>query len=252
MEILFLGLGSGTSFSVLRKLKYPYVFVSFTTRNVGNIKNLISRIKPKIVFIDSGGFYSAFKGHTYPLKDYVRFVSSLAMRFPRVEVWFATRDYPCEPELLKKHNYTVVGQIEKTIRDTLMIIRLLKNKPSNLTLIPIRQGWAIKDYELCIEKMYENEIIDHYEIIGIGSTCRRYKDYEVAKIIRRIYNLIPGKKFHAFGLKRSAWGLVSTYLFSTDTLAYSLSARYYALKENIPLFNAYLHIVKEYISTLIM
>ena len=68
----------------------------------------------------------------------------------------------------------------------------------------------------------EHGLIDKFDYIAIGSTCRRHKTKEVRKIIMTLSKELKGKKLHAFGVKLSVLDDFNIWnaLYSCDSSAW--------------------------------
>jgi len=186
--------------------------------------NYATKVKPipknKLkVFVDSGGFSFFFKmkEYTTPHKHYLEFVEKKNADF------FANRDYPCEPELLKKNKTTVRENQEKTIKNQIEIMDLIDDEFPNLRskFVAVVQGWKIEEYLWMLDRMKEQGLLT--KRIGIGSICRRGKEQEIRKIITEIRKNLPRKyKLHGFGIKfgvlkyKDVWDALT----SADSLAF--------------------------------
>jgi len=168
------------------------------------------------VMLDSGAFGSAFwdGGYTYEPDDYLAVVERVKPE------WWATMDYPCEPNILK--DISTHQRIEKTIENTI----ILSAVPFK-GLLPVIQGWQIEDYLYCVERMEKEGLIQ--PVMGIGSICRRGKQEPIVAIARELSKRLPSVKFHAFGVKVSTLsynnGEILNYLDSLDTAAWQFNEK---------------------------
>lgn len=168
------------------------------------------------VMLDSGAFGSAFwdGGYTYGTDDYLDIVARLR------PAWWVTMDYPCEPNILK--DMPVRQRIDRTVDNT----ATLSTAPFS-GFLPVIQGWQIKDFLYCVDRMEQADLIR--EVMGIGSICRRGKQEPIVAIIRELSKRLPGIKFHAFGVKVSTLsynnGEILNYLDSLDTAAWQFNEK---------------------------
>lgn len=168
------------------------------------------------VILDSGAFGSAFwdGGYTYSLDDYLGVVERVMP-----EYW-VTMDYPCEPNIMT--DMPVRARIKNTVSNTKELIAT--PFPG---LLPVIQGWSVRDYLYCIDELEKADLIR--PVMGIGSICRRGKQEPIVDIVRHISERLPGIKFHAFGVKINSLnynnGELLNYLHSLDTAAWQFNEK---------------------------
>ncbi len=220
MEKFYLSLAAGSQIKTARSLKYPNILINFMTQT-----NRPPKYEYENLFIDSGGFYSSMHsgGYTKSNDEYLDYIQKWQPRF------FALRDYPCEPELLRKHNLNVLKNIERTIENHLILIDKIESglwdihgKP-----IPVIQGWQISDYLLCIDLFKDVGLIKDY--MAIGSICRRNQTDVIKDVILAVRDNIPARiKLHGFGVKLTALKDLAIWkaLYSVDSGAWDYIARW--------------------------
>jgi hypothetical protein len=192
---------------------------TFISINV--LKNRKKDIKPNNWILDSGAFTNVLKKgeHELTVKEYK----------DQIERWkncgnlkmAVTQDYMCEDIILKKWNYTVNEQQEKTLK---RFYQLIKLKPS-IYIMPVIQGYTTQEY-LNHLNMYEETIYN--QVVGIGSICKRNrKPDEIYKILKTIKDYRPDLKLHAFGLKITSLKNknIRDLLYSADSMAWSFEGR---------------------------
>lgn len=134
--------------------------------------------------------------------------------------WAAPQDWMCEPWVLAKTGLSVADHQRRTV-DNFLELRALA---PDVAFAPVLQGWKLADYWRC-EEMYAEAGVDlHAEpIVGVGTVCRRQGTSEAERIMRTLAS--SGLRLHGFGFKQR--GLVSCgeVLTSSDSLAWSYSAR---------------------------
>jgi len=239
MDVFYLSPASGTQLKVVKTLKYPYVLVNFMTRLSKYIRRYAHGAT---LFVDSGGFPSSFIHNGYNRSDaeYLFFVKKVKAKF------FALRDYPCEPQLLKKHGVTVRDQIHRTLDHHIKLLELFERQDINSQPIPVIQGWEVEDYLYCIDMYEEHGLI--FDYMAVGSTCRRQAVKETQQVILAVRDELPNIKLHAFGVKLSVLNNKAVWdaLYSADSSAWDYWARFE--KRPFPLFERSLARVKEYLA----
>lgn len=171
--------------------------------------------------LDSGGFseLSLFGAWETTAEEYVEAVERYAREIGSLD-WAAPMDWMCEPVMLAKTGLSVREHQERTVRNLLD----LRERAPELPFIPVLQGWALDDYERCID-MYGVAGIDLREepVVGVGSVCRRQATGEIEDIIRCIVE--RGISVHAFGVKVRGLANFADVLTSADSMAWSFQAR---------------------------
>ncbi len=116
MEKSYFSLAAGSQIKTARRLQYPNILINFMTKT-----NRPPKYQFESLFIDSGGFYSSMVAGKYTKTDqeYLDFIEKIMPEY------FALRDYPCELQLLKKHNLTVKQNIQRTVDNHLSLLLLL-------------------------------------------------------------------------------------------------------------------------------
>lgn len=222
MEKFYFSLASGSQRKTARILNYPNILINFMTR-----QNTPPKYPYERLFIDSGGFFSSMQAGNYTKSDneYLKYVMAMNPAF------FALRDFPCEPELLKKHNRSVRQHIDMTVENHCHLLDLLPDYDIDATPIPVLQGWSVEDYLYCIDLFRERGLITEY--MAIGSVCRRTGVNEIRRIIISIKDNLPaGTKLHGFGVKLTALYDMTIWkaLYSVDSGAWDYVARWKKFK----------------------
>lgn len=187
--------------------------------NKKKFKTLKMPPQTQLIFLDSGGFQfmTQFKDYPYPPSRYVDYVNTFKPHF------YASMDYPCEPELLEIHKTTVKEQIEKTIEKNAELIDI----PSESILIPVIQGWNPEDYTYCVDRLRENGLLSNY--MAVGSLCIRKSIKNVKKVISALREALPRSvKLHGFGLKIDSFKhrYVFDNLYSSDSMAWLFNKKF--------------------------
>ena len=167
--------------------------------------------------LDSGAFsvIMSYGKYPYTIKQYAE---SIEKWDPDV-AW--TMDYPCEPSVRKKGKYDTEKAQLMTNRNQIRLLDL------NAKTQMVVQGWDIQDYLENLDRIKEMGLLT--ERLGIGSVCRRGQNNEIARVIRAIYNNVPGwVKLHGFGIKISVLKNTDAkfILHSADSQSWDYERRY--------------------------
>jgi len=224
MQVFYLSPASGSQFKAVIKLKYPYVLINYMTKLSKHFAKIVRQFC-RILLIDSGGFPSSFIYNGYKDSDerYLAFVKSVKADY------FVLRDYPCEPQILKKFNTSVRDQIHKTLEHHIKLLDLFERSNLNAQPIPVIQGWKIEDYLYCLDLFDEYGLLGKFDYIAIGSTCRRHQVKYTQRIILTIRKELPKRKrLHAFGVKLSVLRNKAVWdsLYSVDSSAWDYPSRF--------------------------
>lgn len=115
---------------------------------------------------------------------------------PRLDA-VVSQDYMCEPMMLARTGKTVVEHQRLTIQryDAIKVAWIDQGEPA--TLMPVIQGWTVKDYR--------NHVIDYGErlakgaLVGVGSVCKRQGSiWLVEDILSTIKEVRPDLRLHGF------------------------------------------------------
>ncbi|MFI7689849.1 hypothetical protein ACIBQ6_12295 [Nonomuraea sp. NPDC049655] len=91
--------------------------------------------------------------------------------------------------------------------------------------MPVIQGWTVDDYLACVA-LYEEHgvrLAADYEIVGVGSVCRRQASTEIGDIFRTLAQLdLP---LHGFGVNLAGLRRYGRYLVTADSMAWSFAGR---------------------------
>ncbi len=173
--------------------------------------------------LDSGGF-SEITAHgkwTVPPREYDSMTRRLSQEVGMLR-WAAPQDWMCEDKMLIKTGLTIAEHQRRTTASYLD----LKDMSPDLPYVPVLQGFSEYDYLKHIE-LYQKYNVDLWNVptVGVGTMCRRQGTLEAAKIINTLYGIL-GLRIHAFGFKID--GLLRCFwqLQSSDSMAWSFSARH--------------------------
>ena len=135
--------------------------------------------------------------------------------------WAAPQDWMCEPHMIEKTGLSVQEHQRRTVDNFLE----LRDGAPDLPIIPVLQGWTMRDYINCIELYIEAGIdLTKEATVGVGSVCRREATFEIEAIMsqlhgRGLHNL------HGFGVKVNGLRRYGQFLQSSDSMAWSYAAR---------------------------
>ncbi|MDF5726165.1 MAG: hypothetical protein PUP91_38120 [Rhizonema sp. PD37] len=129
-------------------------------------------------------------------------------------------DYLCQPQHLRRSNKSVAEHQEATIANY-DALRQIINK---VYIMPTLQGLQKQDYIRHL-KQYGDRL-PHSAWVGVGSLVGRHPK-TIAAILSGIKEVRQDLRLHGFGCgKRSLrYGEISQWLWSADTMAWSLAAR---------------------------
>lgn len=212
----FFGAASGQSRAALMRLEEPHIMINYATQNNepwGEIERL---------FVDSGG-YSFMKGKGEYTTTDDEYLAWLEEREPEL---FALRDYPCEPDVLNKHDRTVADHQRRTRERHRSLLSKLPEHDLSGKPVAVLQGWDTDDYLRCVDEFRDRGLLTDY--IGVGSVCRRHAQGDIRSVLSAIRDALPSRcKIHAFGVKTSVlqYSDVRDLLTSADSLAYDYAAQ---------------------------
>lgn len=181
------------------------------------------RVFPKALgswALDSGGFseLSMYGEWKTSKEQYLDDIQSYQEKIGNLE-WVAPQDWMCEPIILKKTGHTIYEHQIETIYNFMW----LRKRIGNL-VIPVIQGWQLKDYQECLA-LYRlaGFPLEKETTVGVGSVCRRQSTKEIGNIMFSLQQ--EGLSLHGFGVKSQGLALYGEYLHSSDSMAWSFAAR---------------------------
>jgi len=100
----------------------------------------------------------------------------------------------------------------------------LRDLAPDLPIVPVLQGFEIRDYQVCVD-LYERAGVDlaNEQVVGLGSVCRRQATEEIDLIASMLH--ARGLKLHGFGVKTHGLAAYAPCLASADSLAWSYGGR---------------------------
>ena len=144
--------------------------------------------------------------------------------------WAAPQDWMCEPivikggtlgkDVFKGTGLSVRKHQDLTVNNYLSLTALAPDIP----WVPVLQGWEFDDYLRHLED-YRAAGVDlgGRPLVGLGSVCRRQDTGMAEELIRHLHGL--GLRIHGFGFKLLGLARAACWLASSDSMAWSLSAR---------------------------
>jgi hypothetical protein len=228
--IFFWGTGPPGDIKIFNDYEIKNVMVSFKNIWPEYCKTpyQLANFEADNIFVDSGGyqFFTQFNEYPYTVEDYLKKIDNISDKIK----YFASMDYPCEPELLEKRGKTVKEHIDATIKNTIKTHELIKAEYPHLKdkFVPVIQGWATNDYIKCIEGYKTAGLWPEYDYWAVGSVCRRNATTQTKDILKTIQRAGGNKRLHAFGFKISNLKdrTIKSLLYSCDSSAWGIEAMY--------------------------
>lgn len=182
--------------------------------------------------MDSGGFTELSNHGEWRLSadDFGSKVTQVVEDVGAMPKFVSPQDWMCEPVVLsggRFKNQTFAGT-GLTVRQhqafTVENFLYLRQNFPFIPWLPVLQGYHEEEYIEC-EEMYAAAGVDLVAepIVGLGSVCRRDGTAEAARIVDRFWR--KGVKLHGFGMKTTGLELYGHKLASSDSLAWSDTAR---------------------------
>jgi hypothetical protein len=133
--------------------------------------------------------------------------------------WAAPQDWMCEPPILAKTGRSIAFHQAATVASVLELRQRV-----GLLVIPVLQGWELRDYVACVE-LYRDEGLDltTEPVVGLGSVCRRQGTRTIAAIVSERAGY--GLALHGFGIKTKGLTVYASQLTLADSMAWSYTAR---------------------------
>lgn len=150
-------------------------------------------------WLDCGGFTMLNKYSDYPFSvvNYANLVVRLRPHY------YATMDYPCEPEISRSIGLMRnEDRIKATVENVIKLAEWEEQLPGQM--VPIIQGYSLDEYLYCLNLHCQAGTIRDY--MAVGSMCRRISNEELGNLIPGIYYAAQKagcSKLHFFGLKLS-------------------------------------------------
>ncbi|MFI6634304.1 hypothetical protein ACIBI7_35945 [Nonomuraea fuscirosea] len=186
-----------------------------------------SGIPLRHVAIDSGAFTELSLYHEFVTTP-EEYLAALARYDDELTVldWAAPQDWMCEPWMLAKTGLTVAEHQRRTVANFVQLTELWPEfSDAECPVMPVLQGWTVDDYLACVA-LYEEHgvhLAQDFEIVGVGSVCRRQATMEIGDIFRTLAQLdLP---LHGFGVKLAGLRRYGRYLVTSDSMAWSYAGR---------------------------
>jgi hypothetical protein len=134
--------------------------------------------------------------------------------------WAAPMDWMCEPSARAVTGMSTYEHQARTVDNFLH----LRSLAPDLPIVPVLQGFEIRDYQICAD-LYERAGVDLAveQVVGLGSVCRRQATEEIDLIAAMLH--ARGIKLHGFGVKIDGLATYAPSLTSADSLAWSYGGR---------------------------
>lgn len=129
------------------------------------------------------------------------------------------QDWPCEAQCLRRTGGTVREHQDATLHSYLYLAEEFPMVP----WLPTLQGWHPWEYLEHFEAYRRAGVDLTGARVGIGSVCRRGSQRDVARVLGTLAPL--GMRMHAFGVSINALRLAGHLLDSSDSQAWSATAR---------------------------
>lgn len=176
--------------------------------------------------LDSGGFTELQRcgGWRQSVASYVRAVRRYSDEIGSL-TFAAPQDWMCEPEKRARTGLTVEEHQRRTLHNYLELMSAAPELP----WIPVLQGWLRGEHYRHLE-MYDQAGVDLARLtrVGVGTVCKRAAPLTLAVILGEL--AAAGLRLHAFGLSARALPLVSRYITSADSTAWSAGKRHEAVR----------------------
>lgn len=171
--------------------------------------------------LDSGAF-TEIKDHgqwTITPRDYANEVRNISDSVGRMD-WASIQDWMCEPGMIKKTGLSILEHQTRTVHSYLDLCSIAPD----VKWTPVLQGWKKDDYLNHLDQ-YASVGVDltALPIVGLGSVCRRQASDQFVAIVRALVS--NGLTLHGFGVKSVGLARAAELLGSSDSLAWSYSAR---------------------------
>lgn len=124
--------------------------------------------------------------------------------------------------MLARTGLTVAKHQQRTVANFLD----LKAIDPTLPVIPAVQGWHPADYTRCVELFARNGVdLTREPLVGVGSICRRQSMPQATQVIDAL-QACGVRRLHTYGAKTLGLQQFADRIHSSDSLAWSLAARY--------------------------
>lgn len=177
-------------------------------------KKFLSRFGLK--WLDCGGFTMLNKYGDYPF-SVVNYANLIARLRPD---YYATMDYPCEPEISRALGLmSNKERIKATVQNASELMYWESQLPGQM--VPVIQGYDLDEYLYCLDLYNQIGLIRDY--MAVGSMCRRISKAQISELVPGIYHAakkIGCNRLHFFGLKLSpSLAAHSNMIYSRDSAA---------------------------------
>jgi len=179
------------------------------------------------LFVDSGGYQAVHRwGGTYPYEDYQLIEWSLnigADYLAGMDLVCAPRHHVATPETDKTAAdiAPIPDRIAQTIRMQRREAELLSEYNTDLTFVPIIQGYTVDQFRRCASELKLAGLGRPY--MGIGTTATCHDPTITSRVLRACRDIFPKTTFHLFGASLTHWQETSLWgrFASSDTHAWA-------------------------------
>ena len=177
---------------------------------------------PRFMLLDSGGYAFFIQHRDYPfsVEKYFKLIKHY-----KPLLW-VPMDYACEPDILSEMNQTTNDRIEATLEKLKYFW-----KKDNGGLMPVIQGYSLKERINCFEKLLQLGYTK--KLIAIGSLCAMKSLSKINEIITGLCEFADKErlncKFHLFGMSKDyilKYSPLPERIFSTDTQSWQFFQKY--------------------------
>lgn len=171
--------------------------------------------------MDSGGFTQISRYGAWDIspQNYALFARRCMTEIGNLD-FVAPMDWMCESFVLAKTGKSLREHQRLTVENYIDLVSIDPGVP----WIPVVQGYSVDDYLRCVD-LYQKHGVDLRQnaLVGVGSVCRRQAENEAVLIFHTLHAI--GLKLHGFGVKIRGMARYRSVLTSSDSMAWSYSAR---------------------------
>jgi hypothetical protein len=182
------------------------------------------KLPPGRVILEDSGGYSAltrYGGYPFTPRQYLEFRKRQRDAWGSQLGWCASMDWMCEPEARMRTGLSV-GEHQRRTVENWEELRSLGAEEEEV--VPVLQGYEPGEHLKHLE-LYEQRGHDLRKapVVGVGSICRRQGTDFVFELLEDLHAY--GLKVHAFGMSTPGLRRCWPFVVSTDSTAWSLTAR---------------------------
>lgn len=194
------------------------LFISYhrIKKRKSSVKNTLCRWA-----LDSGGFTELNKNGRWTISKEEYAEKALKLKEESNSMDFAAvQDWMCEPVVRRKTGLSVEEHQRLTCESYLDLYGLA---PS-VKWAPVIQGWEFQDYVSHVSMWRDFGVdLSQLDVVGLGSVCRRQDTWMAEDLVRELSGFRI--KLHLFGFKQGGLLRCHEHAASSDSMAWSFSAR---------------------------